>query len=113
MGTNWYLFNTRAGQEAGFEGMHIGKRSCGWVFHFQAYPELNIRTVKDWKFHTKMGFIYDEYGDEYTYDKFWKIVEETKEPDDGMQPTILYYPENNDRNWWEDEGFSFSSYEFC
>lgn len=119
MGTNFYLFNRRVERDLGLEGQHIGKRSCGWVFHFQAYPELNVRTVEDWRTLTKTGFIYDEYGVEYTYNEFWLLVKETKKAYNDRAPYVLSDPNNElldkfaEEESWEDEGFAFSSWEFC
>ena len=100
------------------EGMHIGKRSCGWVFCFQAYEKPKIKTVKQMKKVTFNGFIYDEYGEEFTYQDFWDLVEDTKVPDeDGKKKYVLIDPNYPHQispfNEWEDEGFAFTMGDFC
>lgn len=115
MGTNYYLYRSRAEAELELDGFHIGKNSAGWVFHFEAYDNPNIKTVNAMKAFTRLGYIYDEYGTEYTYEEFWKIVEESKELYYGREPYILDDPENPEPHWfkrWEDEGFCFSEGEF-
>ena len=115
MGTNFYLHFHRSDIECNIEGIHIGKNSAGWVFHFEAQSRPLIRDVKAMKALTKLGFIYDEYGKEYTYNDFWQLVEDTKEPYFGRDPYVLNDPENPEPAWfkrWEDEGFCFSEGEF-
>lgn len=54
------------------EEIHIGKRSAGWKFlwnannfeYFQPNKESLIKFLKS-------GDIYDEYGDHFTFDQFW------------------------------------------
>ena len=97
------------------EDFHIGKRSAGWVFHFEAHNNPKITTVREMKKYTRIGFIYDEYGREYTYNGFWQLVEDTKEPYFDRDPYVLDDPENPEPAWfkrWEDEGFCFSEGEF-
>lgn len=108
MGINSYLVHTRFNKEKGIEGIRVDKRSGGWVFHFEAYSEPNIKTVKDWRFRTKTGFIYDEYDREYTYEQFWKAVEDTKKQRFGRAPYVLEDAENPAPFFpcWEDEGFT-------
>ena len=117
MGTNFYLLKKRLKRTEDLDnGMHIGKRSCGWVFQFQGYPK--IKKVKQMRKVTFDGYIYDEYGDEYTYKDFWDLVEETKVPDeDGKKKYVLDDP-NYPRTLyalteWEDEGFAFTLEDFC
>lgn len=98
MSTNFY-YQVTDGPLALFESLHIGKRSAGWEFSFQAFdeipgevtysnrasvlemkvkvPALRIRSVKDWKsFMAKNpGEIQDEYGTVYSAKEFWDIVE--------------------------------------
>ena len=117
MGTNYFLHFSRNDVERGIEGVHIGKQSCGWVFHFQAHNNPKIRSVQNMKAFTKLGFIYDEYEKEYTYEEFWKMVEHSKDLYiDGSSPYILCdpeYPEEVIPNSWEDEGLAFSEGDFC
>lgn len=118
MGRNFYLYFNRKKGEEGTEEFHIGKRSAGWVFHFQAHARPNIRTVEEMRKYTKLGFIYDEYGIEHTYEDFWKAVERTKENFNGEPPYVLTDPSEEPQSsfsedeLWEDEGFAFSSWDF-
>lgn len=61
-------------KEYNTEPIHIGKYSAGWRFVFNH---------NNWKYFydgvglerwLKSVFIYDEYGDEYSYDDFWELV---------------------------------------
>ena len=52
--------------------IHIGKRSSGWQFVWNAnrfkYFEPNIKSLQNW---LKSGIIEDEYGREFTFEEFW------------------------------------------
>ncbi len=119
MGTNFYLHQYRLNKhDYPDTGFHIGKRSCGWVFHFEAHERPHVKTVEEMRQQTFNGYIYDEYGTEYTYEQFWKEVEETKEPDvDGRPNYVLVDPEYphviSPSVEWEDEGFAFTLSDFC
>lgn len=51
--------------------IHIGKRSCGWKFLWNAngfeYFKPDIDSIHEF---LKSGDIYDEYGQKYTYEEF-------------------------------------------
>ena len=116
MGTNYYLYMNRTDAELKRNGFHIGKNSAGWVFQFEAYQHPLIKTVKAMKAFTRLGFIYDEYDREHTYEDFWQTVEESKEPYYGRAPYVLTdpdYPNESTLNSWEDEGFAFTEGDFC
>lgn len=116
MGTNYYLYNDRNRAERETEDFHIGKSSCGWVFHFESHNKPEIKTVEAMREYTKLGFIYDEYGVEHTYADFWRRVENTKKAYCGRKPYVLDDPENPEPHLfkrWEDEGYCFSEGEFC
>ena len=53
------------------EDIHIGKRSYGWKFLWNAnkfqYFKPNIESLHEF---LKSGDIYDEYGEKYTFDQF-------------------------------------------
>ena len=62
IGTNFYWFKEEQKEDfEHHEGLHIGKRSCGWVFHFQAHHEPFLHSFNDYKKFLKQGYIYDEY----------------------------------------------------
>ncbi len=87
MGTNYYFFKEKkARKQDPTEGLHIGKLSYGWVFHFQAYPNKGLISYYQWQQFTRNGYIYDEYGRIKSYRKFWEIVEDSKEIIDDLTP---------------------------
>lgn len=95
MGTNFYLRRKLSQEEKQYiincinnddweevrgclpEDVHIGKRSGGWKFlwdaHFFRYYKPNKQALFDW---LKSGQIIDEYGEKFTFDQF--INEEIK-----------------------------------
>ena len=83
MGSNFYLY-TNFCPTCGHprKVYHIGKNSWGWVFHFQEIHGFHVpvTNLEDMKTFTKQGIIKDEYDNEVSYDEFWEMVEETKEP---------------------------------
>lgn len=118
MGTNYYWFKDRINEAALIDsGLHIGKDSAGWVFNFEAHKGL--RTTKAYKEFLKEGFIYDEYGREFSYKEFLGVLEDSKEKDYfGRRPYSYSNPdpnESNCRNYyteWEDEGYMFTVGDF-
>ena len=90
MGTNFYLRKKLSAKEKEIakqyieednyeelknlipEDIHIGKRSGGWKFlwdaHFFRYYKPNKQALFDW---LKSGQIIDEYGNEFTFKEFW------------------------------------------
>lgn len=54
------------------ENIHIGKRSTGWKFLWDAhdfrYFKPNKESLIEW---LKSGDIYDEYGRKYSFEQFW------------------------------------------
>ena len=76
MGTNYYVKTGRKIKRTcslGFEHeideeLHIGKNSYGWMFTLQIFPELNIGELKDWTPILKSGKIFNEYGEEISYE---------------------------------------------
>lgn len=115
MGTNYYVLNKRINNMEDLDsGLHIGKNSCGWVFHFEARYKPKLKTVQDYKSYLKEGYIYNEYGTELTYDEFWEVVESSKELFNGEPPYVLAdpnYPHESPYGY-EDEGFAFSEGDF-
>lgn len=55
------------------EYIHIGKRAAGWKFKWNAhkfkYFEPSKESLCEW---LKSGIILDEYGNEYSFEEFWK-----------------------------------------
>jgi hypothetical protein len=93
MGTNYYTFTERKCKHkekeeycwncfnTGFEKLHIGKSSVGWQFSFKGYKHF-IETFQDWEKFLKDKKIYNEYGEEVTYDElFDRILDKQSNPD--------------------------------
>lgn len=83
MGTN-YSTPSRCSapcQHCTDEGLHIGKRSAGWAFGFEAHPALGLTSWKAWQEHLKgLTHVVDEYGRQIAIDEFIALVEKTREP---------------------------------
>jgi len=118
LGTNFYWFKEKQKEEfKHHEGLHIGKRSCGWVFHFQAHHKPFLHSFKDYKEFLKEGYIYDEYDRLISYKDFIEAVEATKEIEsDGEKPWDFnscpeeesYFPFEQ----WMNDGYMFSIGDF-
>lgn len=109
MGTNYY-YRIDPCKECGHskEIYHIGKSSWGWSFSFQAIEKAN--SWKEWQmFLQTVGKIFNEYDEEISYEKFKKIVEDRAHPSGKLLNHAERHPENCFR---DDEGYSFSNYEF-
>lgn len=84
MGTNFYA-TTTCGQPCEHcrpDTVHIGKRSGGWTFGFQAHDDLGLTSRKAWQEHVRRPnvAITDEYGQQYTPAEFDALVDQTREP---------------------------------
>lgn len=119
MSTNFYLAHA-----ADREPVHIGKRSGGWQFGFRGYPD--IRSRADWEARIAAACppagIIDEYGTPWGVKEFWAAVDATRIPSgDGTPPRRrvrhltggplgpLLHPDT----WQDDQGWDFTSTEFC
>jgi hypothetical protein len=84
------------------EDIHIGKRSCGWKFLFNAnnfeYFDTTKESLIEW---LKSGQIVDEYNQEYTFEEFWNNERPTKGWDlkeyyeQSKEDKWIYYVESN------------------
>ncbi len=76
MGTNYYL-NTDycpcCGQSK--QRLHIGKSSAGWRFNFDG-EDLKTMDIDKIKEKLKYGNIENEYGEQFSYDDFFAMVEQ-------------------------------------
>lgn len=58
--------------------IHICKRSAGWQICFDhnngMYWTPSRKSLEEWTSNPEYG-IYDEYGEELTYDEFWEMVD--------------------------------------
>lgn len=118
MGTNFYWFMDRLGPEDTVDrGLHIGKNSAGWVFHFQAHAYPLLKNVKQYEEFLKEGIIYDEYGEEYSYEEFWEVVRETLNSEDIPPYSFKNLPEE-ERHYslnaqeWMNKGYMFTLGDF-
>lgn len=108
MGTNYYhhtntcLHCNRADVE------HIGKSSIGWTFSFHATD--TIRSWKDWQKTLSHGRIFNEYNEQISLNDFIKLVEEKQKVPGASNHALQGY--DNDRNFVDEEGYSFSEGEF-
>ena len=61
------------------ERIHICKRSCGWQIGFDhnngEYYEPTRKSLEEFLSQPDI-VIFDEYNNEYTYDQFWKEIDE-------------------------------------
>lgn len=99
------------------EGLHIGKNSWGWVFGFQAYPELGLVSWQAWREHiAKLNHVIDEYGVHMPTTEFIELVERTREPygpnrlqphrRDGVSPILhkvdeRFFVSTDDWDFWD------------
>ena len=103
------------------DGIHIGKRSGGWTFGFEAHDDLGLATRKAWQAHLRQPgvAITDEYGQQYAPDEFDALVDKTREPwgpnkieparRDGWNDWLREY---DDRHYRDAEGWDFWRGEF-
>ena len=105
MSTNFYIRQADGNRE------HIGKRSAGWAFTFEA---TNHKTVASWRRRLnglgERELIEDEYSREMSVEEFWQQAYATLQPwgPEGKAPLFLSDGPDN----WKDGGFAFSNYEF-
>ena len=121
MGTNYYLrlFPCPTCHKSD-ESLHIGKSSYGWTFSFRGYDgstgEPVIKSEKDWRRVMKEPDrgIYDEYGRNISYKRFWQLVSKKKiSRNNHTDYCKEHYPgEECGKNWKDDKGNSFSGYIF-
>ena len=117
MGTNFYAVRTKPTIE---EPIHIGKRSCGWLFHFQSHNDTwheppvvwnTYNQVKDWLYQNTVEkndyVIINEYDEIITCDDFFKMVDEWQENEDNQNnPDNFRYARNVDGYMFSDVDFS-------
>ncbi len=125
MGTNFYAWRDCCDHcGRGDNELHIGKRSGGWTFSFQAFDEwetwddLPIVSYQRWlEVLDQPGVrIRDEYGDDVTLDEFRAIVNNfasntSKHAEFVKRDPSCVYVDRAD-HWLDPEGHSFSRGEF-
>jgi hypothetical protein len=125
MGTNYYVAKNlceccnRYDRE-----YHIGKSSHGWAFSFRGYPAERITSWKAWKQFLKNQIIMNEYGERMEYEKFVEMIETYKSPHymhedgrmnlqhnaEGKKGSYPWF--NRERDWDDEDGYSFTITEF-
>jgi len=123
MGTNFYHRYNICSECERYDERHIGKRSSGWQFSFRGYNDDEgkpiIASWQDWKnvlTGLKQGKIFDEYRKEIEVSEFIEMVEKTKGKQnhyDYLRESPNYGPAYLKDLWKDEEGWDFSSTEFC
>lgn len=128
MGTNFYWIENQCPHCGRGEKIHIGKRSAGWRFSFQGYPDHQppIRAWSDWQSILNEGTIMDEYGVTHSKSAFVAMVDASMAESRNHVPWCLadtsrgsagnsaYMTDALTRGtaWQDPEGWSFSSTDF-
>lgn len=120
MGTNFFL--TTPNGSTGTD-VHVGKRSGGWAFTFNAATvcDTEVRTRQEWERLVAMvgTGLFDEFGRRLTADEFWAEVDATTgkqslrahlEADDDLWARRLV--ERGDV-WTDAEGWDFHRGDWC
>lgn len=113
MGTNYYTYEKHCPHcGGGGEEIHIGKSSCGWVFHLHGYhpppegpswvPAGGLNDWDSWAAFLVGRAIRDEYGDEVSLEDFRQEVTEREHPN-GLQKMDSYVYGAKPRNRRDDE----------
>ena len=78
MGTNYYLEKKDPCPHCGrgFDRLHIGKFSNGWIFALHVIPELHLFDLRDWQKFWEGEKIFDEYGQEFSGEDMLKLIKE-------------------------------------
>ena len=124
MGTNFYASAAcdHPCEHCQPERLHIGKRSGGWTFGFEAHDKLGLTTRKAWQAYLRQPgvAITDEYGQQYTPDEFDALVDRAREPwgPNRIQPRRRggwndWTGTWDDRRYRDPEGWDFWRGEFC
>ena len=130
MSTNYYQRTDICDKCNRYKEKHIGKSSAAWQFFFRGYVdwanEPKIRSFEDWKRELQKedsdSKIFNEYGEEISFEEFVKMVEDKQTGKFGDTPNKSHYDycmENKDvhdydisKDWKDRNGYSFTSNEF-
>lgn len=124
MGTNYYLY-TEICKHCGRsdDPIHIGKSSVGWHFSFRGYLDdwydFQITTFEEWKKFlvekiSRGAIIKDEYGREIQLMDFLTLIankQNSKYKSPALASMASRYSTYR-QDWVDDDGYSFSNYEF-
>jgi len=115
MGTNFYAVYNKCSHCGREDRLHIGKRSGGWEFGFQAHDEPELKSATQYRVWLRASgaVIYDEYGETWSLPDFWEAVGETRQP--GALNHCDYVKEHyicDDNTFKDAEGWSFTPGDF-
>ena len=125
MGMNYYVTKDRCDCCNRYDQeYHIGKSSGGWAFSFQGYPYMKLTSWKQWKEFLRNETIVDEFGEVKDYDRFVTMVETYKSPNfinENGKKNLQHNEQgkidsrpwfNPERDWDDEDGYSFTTTEF-
>lgn len=97
----WTCFGT------GFHHLHIGKRSFGWKFTFQAYPTLGLTSYQKWlEYLIELDVpIVNEYRDYIYLEEMLEIINDTYIEKNKIAEDPVYH-------YQDKEGYAFSRNDF-
>ena len=132
MGTNYYMRYDNCECCSRHEEIHIGKKSYGWQFSFQAHnPEVSwapmgylgisdpkdflINSWKDWQRYLQMKEhkIFDEYDSHISFKDLKRIIEDSKKNLKNLNHTTECHGMPFEASFYDKEGYSFSNSDFC
>ena len=118
MGTNYYVRYKICNVCNRYEELHLGKKSVGWKFSFQAIDlvdkDIEIKSYKQWlKFIVdNEAVIYNEDGENILLKEFQDIVKNSlKEKND----IVMYCKKEHEQDecYYDEEGYCMQLREFC
>lgn len=120
MSTNFYVEDDpTCDNPAHTVELHVGKRSGGWKFGFQGYPEHNppLTSFAAWRRFLVGRTVTDEYGKTLTADGFEAMVREWNDNPNNDICRVAYmkerYPDTvSNPDYHDDEGHDFTDGEF-
>lgn len=129
MGTNFFWHEQVCMTCCREEVVHVGKRSAGWSFGFQAYrhdPDAGLHSPvgfavesrADWaKVFERSGFLRDEYGNDVDDPAAWLAAlvapdAEQQAKEDSPEWMGPYADLGSSDRWRDAEGFRFNVREF-
>lgn len=127
MGMNYYLEDKKCCECGRSEKYHIGKRSYGWEFSFQAWSACEFYEIRSWdtwkKVIMKFGGVVNEDGKIIPAGQFIELVEDTRElllnADGSARRPLNHYdyckenhPNTLHNQWKDEDGWSFTHGDF-
>ena len=101
MSTNYYVTDTRTGNE-----LHFGKSSVGWAFNVRQHPDLGLETLYDWlAYMTQPAMrVSDEYRREVTVEELLRVV---------MHRPATFRGDTGNGKTRGEGTWDYNNYEFC